>query len=110
MTLEMTRTIILAIGWPVLVAGSVILFVQGRAVYGMVKNSIVGKITKALVVTMLVEMYSLGIITTMYMLETIEAVRWGLIVFALWFVVFIWTMKTIRSAQKEVQKMTGESK
>ncbi|MBU1557691.1 hypothetical protein KKC45_01910 [Patescibacteria group bacterium] len=109
MILEMTRTIILAVGWPVLIAGSVYLVFQGRKVYGMVKDSLVGKITKALVVTMLVEMYSLGIITTMYMLDNINAVRWGVLVFALWFIVFIWTIKTIRAAQKEIAHMAGDS-
>ncbi len=104
----MIRTIILAVGWPVLIGGSIYLFVQGRKVYGMVKGSLVGKITKALIVTMLVEMYSLGIITTAYMLSDINAVYPGLGVFAVWFVVFIWTIKTVKEAQDEVKKLAGQ--
>jgi len=105
--LETVRTIILAVGWPVLIAGSVYLFIKGRQVYSMVNGSIVGKITKILVVTMMVEMYSLGIVTTAYMFDNVNnGVVVGIPIFAIWFVMFVWAMKTMISATNEVNKMS----
>lgn len=39
----MIRGLILGIGWPVLIAGSIYLFVKGRGVYKLVKGSLIGK-------------------------------------------------------------------
>jgi hypothetical protein len=104
--LEIVRTIILVVGWPVLIAGSIYLFVKGRQVYSMVKGSMIGKITKAMVITMLVEMYSLGIVTTLYMYENVKnGVLVGVPVFAIWFVMFVWSMKTLIAARNEIHKM-----
>ncbi|MFA6272915.1 MAG: hypothetical protein WC673_00250 [Candidatus Paceibacterota bacterium] len=105
-TIIVIRTIILAVGWPVLVAGSIYLFIKGREVYNLVKGSLVGKITKALVFTMLVEMYSLGIVTTAYMFENSEkGVMVGLPIFLIWFVVFVWSLRTLIKAKQEVSKL-----
>ena len=65
--LIMTRSIVLMIGWPVLIAGSLYLFIKGKHVYNLVKGSLVGKVVRILVYTMMVEMYSLGIVCTAYM-------------------------------------------
>jgi hypothetical protein len=105
-TLEMTRTLILVIGWPVLIAGSIYLFITGKKVYSMVKGSMIGKIIKTTVVTMLVEMYSLGIVTTLYMMTDLErGIMVGVPIFLIWFVMFVWSMKTLISASNEVHKM-----
>ncbi len=105
--LETVRTIILVVGWPVLVIGSIYLFIKGRQVYSMVKGSMVGKITKILVVSMMVEMYSLGIVTTAYMYSNVDnGVAIGLPIFAVWFIMFVWSMKTLISATNEVHRMT----
>ena len=103
----MTRNIILGIGWPVLVAGSIYLFIKGRDVYKMVKGSLIGKLTKVLVLTILVEMYSLGIVTTALMFCDERGIYLGIPVFTAWFVVFIMTLKVLGDARKEVNKMTG---
>ena len=104
---EIMRTTILIIGWPVLIAGSVYLLIKGRQVYNMVKGSMIGKITKTLVATMLVEMYSLGIVTTAYMYADEErGVLVGIPIFLIWFIMFIWSMKTLISARNEVHKMS----
>lgn len=106
--LQTVRTIILVVGWPVLVAGSIYLFVKGRQVYSMVKGSMIGKITKAMVITMLVEMYSLGIVTTAYMYaDEKNGVLVGIPIFAIWFVMFIWSMKTLIVARNEIHKMNN---
>ncbi len=101
----MIRNIILIVGWPVLIIGSILIFVKGRAVYNMVKGSLVGKITKVLVFTMLVEMYSLGIVCTAYMFSDIKSVYLVVPIFAIWFVTFVWSLKALINAQKEATKI-----
>ncbi len=104
----MIRNLILIIGWPVLIAGSIYLFVKGSSVYRLVKGSLIGKLTKVLVLTILVEMYSLGIVTTVLMLVDERGIYLGLPVFLVWFVVFLLTLKVLEDARKETEKLTGK--
>jgi len=105
----MIRTIILAIGWPILVIGSVFLFIKGKKVFQLVKGSLVGNVTKALVSTMLVGMYSLGIVATVLMFCDEKIGVWTVLpIFAAWFGTFVWTMKILSKAQKEAAKLSGE--
>ncbi len=109
--LEIVRTLILSIGWPVLIIGSVYLFTKGSRsqVYTMVKDSLVGKIVKVLALTMLVGMYGLGIVTTAYLFDNVvHGVAVGLPVFVVWFITFAWAMKTLVSASNEVRAMGQE--
>jgi len=102
------RTIILAVGWPVLIAGSIFLFIKGKKVYQLVKGSLVGKITRALVVTMLVGMYSLGAVATVLMFCDEKIGVWTVLpIFLAWFATFVWTLKVLTKAQKEADKLAG---
>jgi len=104
----MIRTIVLAVGWPVLVIGSIYLLVKGKAVYQMVKGSLVGKVTKVLVISMLVGMYSLGVVATFLMFCDQETGVWVVLpIFLAWFITFVWSLKVLAQAQKETQKMAG---
>lgn len=103
----MTRSIILIIGWPVLIAGSLYLFWKGRHVYNLVKGSLVGKVVRILVYTMMVEMYSLGVVSTAYMFCTAKSVWVVLPVFAVWFIMFILSLKVLANAEKEARALTG---
>ncbi len=104
---EVMRTIVLIVGWPVVVAGGMYLFIKGRQIYSMVSGSMIGRITKTLVITMMVEMYSLGIVVTAYMFENVEnGVLVGVPIFAIWFVMFVWSMKTLISARNEIHQMS----
>ena len=104
----MIRNLILGIGWPILVGGSILLFLKGRQVYQMVRGSMVGRITKALVFTMLVEMYSLGIVCTAYMFADAKSTYLVFPVFMAWFVVFLWSLKTLFDAESETRKLAGK--
>ena len=103
----MTRNIILIFGWPVLIAGSIYLFIKGRKVYELVKGSLVGKITRALIITMLVEMYSLGIVCTAYMFSEPKSAFLVFPIFMAWFIVFVWSLRVLLAAEKETRKLTG---
>lgn len=101
------RTIILGLGWPVLIAGSIVLIIKGRGVYQLMKGSLVGRVTKALVITMLVEMYSLGAVCTFYMFTDVEIAIWVVLpIFTLWFIVFVYSIMTLIKAQKETENLT----
>lgn len=99
----MTRNIILIIGWPVLIFGSFFLFAKGQKTYNMVKGSLIGKVVKAMVITMIVEMYSLGIVSTFYMFcAPKQGVFIVLPVFLIWFIMFVWSLKVLINAEKEI--------
>ncbi len=101
----MIRNLILLIGWPVLIGGSIFLVVKGNETYKYVKGSLVGKISRVLVITTLCEMYSLGIVTTLLMFADVNYTYVGIPIFAIWFVTFIWTVKVISQAGDETKKL-----
>jgi len=103
----MIRNLVLFIGWPVLIGGSIYLYVRGHAVYQMVKGSLVGKVTKVLVVSMLTGMYSLGIVTTVLMFEDEKMVWLGLPIFLVWFATFVWSLRVLANAQAETKKLAS---
>lgn len=105
--LTLVRNLILIIGWPVLIGGSLYLFFKGRQVYRLVKGSLIGKITKALVFTMLVEMYSLGIVCTAYMFSDVRSTYLVFPVFLAWFLVFVWSLKILFEAEAETRKLAA---
>ena len=104
--LEIMRNVILFVGWPILVAGSVFIFIKGKGVYGMVKGSLIGKISKTLVYTMLIEMYSLGIVSTFFLYCSLKTAFYVVIpVFVVWFINFIMAVKVLNYATNEAKKM-----
>jgi uncharacterized paraquat-inducible protein A len=104
--LIMTRSLILGIGWPVLIAGSIYLFIKGKHVYNLVKGSLIGNVVKVLVSTMMVEMYSLGIVSTAFMFCSTNGIYVVLPIFAIWFVMFVWSMKALMKAGEQARALT----
>lgn len=106
MSIELMRTIVLGVGWPVLIAGSVYLFIRGRHVYRLVKGATIGRVSKTLVFTMLVEMYSLGAVSTALMFCDDNGVYLVVPVFVVWAIVFVQSLRTLGAAQKEIEALT----
>ena len=106
---NLIMTIILVIGWPVLIIGSIYLFIKGKHVYTLVKGSLVGKVIRVLVYTMMVEMYSLGIVSTGFMYCSIKGIYIVIPVFLVWFIMFIITMKVLMKSEREARALTGET-
>ncbi len=104
----MISILILAIGWPILIMGSIYVFIQGRRVYNLVKGSLIGNLTKTLVLTVLVEMYSLGIVCTAFMFCDQRSVYLIFPVFLIWFIVFLKSLKVLRQAKIEAEKIAGK--
>jgi len=84
------RGVILAIGWPVLIVGSIVLFFMGWRFAQATKGTVFAKLVFPTVLGWLVTMYILGITATFYMLD---APRKGTLVvfpiFLIWFVTFV---------------------
>ena len=94
------------VGWPVLIIGSIYLFIKGKSVFSLVKGSLVGKITKALVFTMVLEMYSLGFLITIFVLTNeLYGVLIGLPFFIAWYFIFLWCVHVLENAKDEVDKL-----
>lgn len=85
MTLESIRSLILIISWPILVVASIYVIVKGCFFYYDVKESSFGKLVLASFTGWLITMYSLGIVTTSYMLRDVTAVRVVFPIFLAWF-------------------------
>ena len=104
----MIRSIVLIIGWPILVGGSIYLLIRGQAVYKLVKGSLVGRVVKVLVTSMLTGMYSLGIVATVLMYSDEKHGVWVVLpIFLIWFVTFVWSLQVLTAAQKEAQKISS---
>jgi hypothetical protein len=103
-------TMILALGWPALIIGSIYLFIKGKHVYNLVKGSLVGKVVRILIYTMMVEMYSLGIVCTGFMYCSVKGLYIVIPVFLVWFVMFFVTIKVLMNAEKEARALTGGTK
>ncbi len=91
------RAAILAIGWPVLIVGSIMLFFMGWRFAKATKGTIFAKLIFPTVLGWLVTMYILGITATFYMFD---APRNGTLVvfpiFLIWFVTFVALVKIMR--------------
>lgn len=117
------RVAIFAIGWPVLIVGSVILFFMGWRFAKATKGTIFARLVFPTVLGWLVTMYILGITATFYMFD---APRKGPLVvfpiFLIWFVTFVilaritrrWSLEAIKvknfytKLEEQVKKRTKD--
>lgn len=104
----MSTNLYVTLGWIAIILVSLFTFIKGRLAYKLIKGSMLGKITQALVYSTLVNVSCIGIISTLYVLATKEAFLWVLTVFIIWFVVFIWTLIVIGRAGQEAKSIVGK--
>ena len=102
--LELIRTFILIIGWPILIAGSIYLTIVSIKFYQNIGKTVFGKLVLAMVLGWFVSMYSLGITATAYMFAEAQS---GIIVvipiFIIWFItMFIITWAVLRWSKETV--------
>ena len=94
--MEYLRTIILFIGWPILILGSICIMVLAIRFWRAVGRVVIGKLVLVMIVGWLISMYSLGITATAYMFTDIaNGVAVVFPVFIVWFitmVIIIWTI------------------
>jgi len=121
--MELIRTIILSIGWPILIIGSTYITAVIWRFYLDVGKTVFGKLVLAMVIGWFVSMYSLGITATAYMFADVRSgVLVVLPIFFVWFITMViiswtalrWSKETVtlnafyRGLEDLVKKRTGE--
>ncbi len=94
------------VGIVALVLGSIYLIVDGVRVYKIFAESIVGRLVKTLVVVLLIELYSLGLVSFAFVNFYPKGLLFILPIIFLWIVSLLYAIFAIRSAKLEVTKLT----
>lgn len=106
--METMRTIILVIGWPLLVGGSIFLIYRTLQFHRAIGKVIWGRLVLAMVVGWLVSMYSLGITATAYMFSDVQT---GVLVvfpiFLLWFITMVLITWSVLNWSKEAVTLSA---
>lgn len=89
----------------ILVVGSVYLIVEGYRVHKLFSESIVGKLVKILVVVLLIELYSLGIVCYAFLFFYSKGALVLLPIVLLWIVSLAFAIAGVRSAKQQVAKL-----
>jgi hypothetical protein len=98
-------SIYLWVGLGLLVLGSIYLIVEGYKVHKIFAESIVGRLVKTLVVVLLIELYSLGIVCYAFLMFYPRGAVMLLPIVILWIVSLIFAIFSVRSAKREVTKL-----
>lgn len=104
--MELFANGIMLAGWIILVLGSIYLFVIGRSVYLKVSKGLIGKFSKTITLTMLLQMYALGVVATALLIESPNHTSLVLPVFVVWLVSFFATIAEIKRAKKEMDNLS----
>lgn len=99
-------TFYLWIALSLLVIGSVYLIVEGYRVHKIFAESIVGRLVKILVVVLLIELYSLGIVCFAFWFFYPKGVWVLLPIVGLWIISLGFAIYGVRAAKQEVTKLT----
>ena len=100
-----TLTSLLWVAIGLLVLGSIYLIVEGIKVQKLFSESIVGRLVKTLVVVVLIELYSLGIISLAYITFYPRGVVVLLPIVGLWLISLVYAIFAVRGAQMEVTRL-----
>ncbi len=82
--LETFRTLFLVIGWPILVLSSIFLIATGLKIYKKLEKVVYGKLILATIFGWVGTSLALGVVSTMYVFDDVEAI------FAVWEVLLFW--------------------
>lgn len=93
----------LALG--VLVLASIYLIIEGYKVHKIFAESIVGKLVKTLVIVLLIEIYSLGIVCFAFLTFYPKGIGVILPIVVLWIISLIFAIFAVRSAKREVTQL-----
>ena len=89
-----------------LVLGSIYLIIEGYRVHRMFADSVVGRLVKILVAVFVIEMYSLGVVSFAFVYFNSKNAVVLLPIAILWLVSLGFALYGVRSAKKEVYKLT----
>lgn len=89
-------------GFAILVIGSAYLVYEAVKVHKLFADSIVGKLVKTLVVVVIIELYSLGVVTYAFLNFFEKGIYILLPIIGLWILCVIYSAYAVRSARSEV--------
>ncbi len=93
---DIIRYTILLVGWPMLIAGTLFLYHHSYRFYIDVKKNVWGKLVLAMVTGWLLTMYSLGIVSTIFLfVSPVIGERIVLPIFLVWFVTMILIIRIV---------------
>ncbi len=88
-----------------LILGSIYLIVEGYKVHKIFAESIVGKLVKTLVVVVLIELYSLGIVCYAFLVFYPKGTVVLLPIVILWIISLIFAIFSVHSAKQDVNRL-----
>ena len=89
-------------GFIILVVGSVYLIIEAAMVQRLFANSIVVRLVKTLVIVVIIELYSLGVVSYAFLNFFQRGVFMLLPIVGLWILCVIYSIYAVRAARKEV--------
>jgi hypothetical protein len=98
--------IYLWIGIGILIVGSIYLIALGMMVQKIFVDSIVGRLVKTLMVVVLIELYSLGLVCYALVRFYPNGIIFILPIIFLWIISLTYAIFAIRGAKQEVTKLT----
>jgi hypothetical protein len=98
-----TTLYILIAAITLLFIGSAYLIIEGYRVYKLFQESVIGKLVKTLVVVLIIMLYTLGLLSVLYVVETNAQKLEPLIPIAgLWILNVSFVIAAVRTAKKQV--------
>lgn len=109
MDLELARTLILVVGWPILIIGSILMFRGAFAFYRNTQKTAFGKLVLFMMVNQIVSMYVIAVTATAFLYANLAVgVAVVLPVFVAWFTVFVvvaWVVMKLGKEAIEINKI-----
>ena len=99
-------SVYLWIGIAALIFGSIYLIIEGVKVHKIFAESIVGRLVKTLVLVLLIELYSLGLVSLAFVRFYPSGLAFILPIVFLWIVSLVYAIFAVRSAKQEVVNLT----
>lgn len=107
-TMELIRSVILMLGWPVLIAGSAFVYYRSYRFYTDVGRNVWGKLVLTMITGWLLTMYSLGIVSTFFMFVSVRnGTMVVLPVFGTWFFTMILIIRTVFRWNREAVRVNA---
>ena len=100
--MEIIRSFVLFLGWPILFIGSLFLFYRTYRFYLAVSRNVWGKLILIMVIGWLLTMYSLGLVSTIFMLVSLKSGTLTVLpIFGVWFITMIMITRIVLRWNKE---------
>ena len=102
MNYEIARTIILSIGWPMLIMGSIFVMHRAYQFYTKTGKTPIGKLIPLFALASIITAYALGFVATAFMyLDVIHGVLYVTPIFFIWFIIMVATILVSLRLNKE---------